>query len=171
MCIYNYIVCAVFWLLFTLMLLAVGKQLCKKDTFSESLVWGYLCYSFPVAVGGMVVQIFNLPWICFATFVAVLWLVLVLLLVASVRKAPFCLSRKIIQEYVKNNWAIYLTMIILVGLTLLYYAGFWLGNHQDDGYYITKVATLPYGQTGGNFMYPLGVEGNGSIPILLIRGR
>lgn len=161
MCIYNYIVCAVFWLLFTLMLLAVGKQLCKKDTFSESLVWGYLCYSFPVAVGGMVVQIFNLPWICFATFVAVLWLVLVLLLVASVRKAPFCLSRKIIQEYVKNNWAIYLTMIILVGLTLLYYAGFWLGNHQDDGYYITKVATLPYGQTGGNFMYPLGVEGNG----------
>lgn len=160
MCIYNYIVCAVFWLLFTVMLLAVGKQLCKKDTFSESLVWGYLCYSFPVAVGGMVVQIFNLPWICFAIFMAVLWLVLILLIFASARKATFCLSRNTVREYVKNNWAIYMTMIILIGLISLYYAGFWLGNHQDDGYYITKVATLPYDPTGGNFMYPVGVERN-----------
>lgn len=161
MLIYNYVVCALFWMVFTLMLLAVGKQLCKKATFSESLIWGYLCYSFPVAVGGMIVQIFDLPWICFTVFMAALWIVFIVLLVISTRKEPLVLSKNIVQEYVKNNWMIYLTMIILIGLILLYYAGFWLGNHQDDGYYITKVATLPYSQTGGNFVYPLGVEGNG----------
>lgn len=42
-----------------------------------------------------------------------------------------------------------------------YFAGFWLGNHQDDGYYITKVATLPYSQIGGNFNYSVGVTSSG----------
>lgn len=41
------------------------------------------------------------------------------------------------------------------------YAGVWLGNHQDDGYYITKVADLPYGRIGENINYSLGVQQQG----------
>ena len=54
-----------------------------------------------------------------------------------------------------------ITIAVLAGLTCLYFAGFWLGNHQDDGYYITKVATMPYTQTGGNFVYPIGRDNPG----------
>ena len=46
-------------------------------------------------------------------------------------------------------------------MLLFYYAGFWLGNHQDDGYYITKVATLPYSPIGGNYNYSVGTMNTG----------
>jgi hypothetical protein len=50
---------------------------------------------------------------------------------------------------------------VLVGLLFFYYKGFWLGNHLDDGYYITKVATIPY--TDGNYSmnYAVGVAKEG----------
>ena len=49
----------------------------------------------------------------------------------------------------------------MIFMLLFYYAGFWLGNHQDDGYYITKVATLPYSPIGGNYNYSVGTMNTG----------
>lgn len=157
---FDYVSCTAFWLIFTGMLCLIGRQICKKESFSEAFISGYLLYSFFVAIGGIVVQLFNLPWIYFAVFMGILWCILVVLIVISCKKKKICLSALDVKHYLKNNWVIYLTLFILVGITLLYYAGFWLGNHQDDGYYLTKVATLPYSQTGGSFMYPVGTARN-----------
>ena len=33
---------------------------------------------------------------------------------------------------------------------VFYFRSFWYGNHLDDGYYITKVATIPI--DGGNYV-------------------
>lgn len=155
---YSYVACSFFWLAFTLLLCLIGKQLCGRKSFSECMISGYLFYSFPVAICGMIVQIFNLPWISFAIFMVILWCVLIGSIIYKTRNNAISFLNIDFKAYLQNNWVIYFVLVILVFMSLLYYAGFWLGNHQDDGYYITKVATLPYTQTGGNFMYPLGVN-------------
>lgn len=154
---YSYLVCGIFWIIFTLMLCMLGAQICKQKSFSGSLTYGYLFYSFLVAIGGMIVQIFNLPWIGFAGYMVVLWCAIIFLLIKyRWKRNDRSLFKDGMLVYLQNNWMILFVMIILIGLTCLYFSGFWLGNHQDDGYYITKVATMPYTQTGGNFVYPIG---------------
>lgn len=39
-----------------------------------------------------------------------------------------------------------------------YFRLYWYGNHLDDGYYLTKVATLPYEENSFRMNYSVGVE-------------
>ena len=68
----EYLICSVFWCIFTLMLYTFGKVI-KRDSksFSESLIWGYIVYSMLIAVVGMPMQILNLPWIVFGVYVGI----------------------------------------------------------------------------------------------------
>lgn len=158
----DYLICTIFFVLFTVMLYALGTVILKKEDVSEALISGYLVYSFPVAVGGITVQLLNLPWACFAVFLAALWGVLAAVMVYRGKKDQIKIAAvSSMKQYLSENWMVLFVMVVLIGLTCLYYAGYWLGNHQDDGYYISKIATLPYTQTGGNFMYPLGVSDQG----------
>lgn len=165
---YSYIVCSLFFLVFTILLIFVGRQFFGCREFSESLILGYIVYSFPVAVVGITVQLLNLPWIIFAAFLGIEWIILAAGSVLIMKKK----GRKIIggqelREFAKDNWVVFLVTFLMVAVMLLYYRGFWLCNHQDDGYYITKVATLPFTQTGGNYNYALGVDNPGFSSYLL----
>lgn len=165
---YSYVVSTVFFGFFTLFLSAIGNCICKKKSFSESLVSGYIYYSFGIAIAGIGVQILNLPWHVFAVLMNAWWMFLLIFCIyLHIKKNRKIISIYNIKEYWVNNWVILIIMVILVGFTLLYYKGFWLGNHQDDGYYISKIVTMPTTQTGGNFMYPLGVSVLGFNPYVV----
>lgn len=55
----EYLVCGCFFLIFTMLLYALGKAVdIKEESYSVKFIKGYLVYSFFVAIGGMSVQLF-----------------------------------------------------------------------------------------------------------------
>ena len=160
----DYIICIIFWSIFTISFFGFGKAITKdKDiTFSHGLVLGYLVYSFLVALGGIPLQLLNVQWIYFAIYIVILWIFIWFYMIYSWKKLNLYneFAWKV-KKYIRNNWVLYMVGAVLILMMLCYYAGFWLGNHQDDGYYITKVATLPYGTIGGNYNYAVGMENQG----------
>ena len=158
---YDYLMCTLFWILFVAVLLILGRTVnVGKQTLAADLITGYCVYSVCIAVGGIILQLVNVRWIFFAFYVMVLWIAMLIFIVTKGKKnlAVFKIDLK---KYLKENWVLYIVCAVLIIMLCCGYAGLWLGNHQDDGYYITKVATLPYGNIGGNFNYSLGTEQQG----------
>lgn len=158
----EYLICIIFWGLFTFLLNNFGKIITsEKGSSSYHLTVGYLVYSFFVAIGGIIVQLANLKWNVFAVYLGCLWIGMLIYSVYKVRKESLPVFSIDIKEYIKANWIIYGICLVFIALLFFYYSSFWLGNHLDDGYYITKVATLPYSQVGGNVNYSVGVDNEG----------
>lgn len=158
----NYVLCGVFWTIFTLLLHMLGRVATKgKKSESYGLMTGYLVYSILIAVGGMAIQFANLPWVIFAGYTAVIWMVLIAYILYRQKKEPISFFQTSIKQYIKNNWVIYTVLAVFVGMLFFYYRGFWLGNHLDDGYYITKVATLPFTHSSYSANYSVGVVNAG----------
>ncbi len=68
----EYLICSVFWCIFTLMLYTFGKVIKRDQKVSREFNWGYIVYSMLIAVVGMPMQILNLPWIVFGVYVGML---------------------------------------------------------------------------------------------------
>ena len=100
----EYLICSVFWCIFTLMLYTFGKVI-KRDSksFSESLSWGYIVYSMLIAVVGMPMQILNLPWIVFGVSVGMLWGGIFAYIIYGIKYKKVKLSNGDVGEFLKNN--------------------------------------------------------------------
>ena len=160
----DYLLCTIFWFVFTVCIYTFGNAISKTKeiSFSYGLVLGYLVYSFLVALGGIPLQLLNAQWKFFALYMAILWILLLAFTIYTWKKLKlYTQFAQGVKLYIRSNWVLYVVCALLILMMLCYYVGFWLGNHQDDGYYITKVATLPYGTIGGNYNYALGVENKG----------
>lgn len=157
----EYILCMLFWVIFTALLYLTGRAAAGKEkSESYAMTTGYLIYSVPVAAGGMLVQLTNLPWIMFAVWMAVIWLALTGYILYTGKKSPG-VYRFNLWGYIKNNWILYVILAVFTAMLFFYYRGFWLGNHLDDGYYLTKVASLPYTTTGYSTNFAVGVANAG----------
>lgn len=155
---WDYATSIVFYALFIWMLYALGNVIIKTERDQTvKCVAGYLAYSFCVALIGIFVQLLNIKWKLFATFMLILLagIIIVIIITKRNRGALFTCS---LQEYISNNWFIYFLTAILCFMMLFYFRSFWYGNHLDDGYYVTKVATVAYdgGNYRGNFAVGLG---------------
>lgn len=158
----EYVVCMIFWVVFTIMLYGLGRAVTKgKKSESYSLLMGFLVYSLPVSAGGIIIQLSRLPWICFAVYLAVTWVALIGYMIYVKRKNSVKIFYVDIRRFLIDNWLLLVILAVLTGMLLFYYRGYWLGDHLDDGYYITKVATIPY--TNGNYAmnYSVGVPNKG----------
>lgn len=157
----DYLVCILFWIIFTIILYMFGKAVGKSKSVSGDFITGYLIYSFFVAVGAIPMQLADLPWMLFAIYMGILWIGMagIILYTAKRKKVGFYAIN--IKKYIMENWFLYVICIIVIFMLAFCYAGFWLGNHLDDGYYVTKVATMPYTQIGGNYNYSVGIPGTG----------
>lgn len=155
----EYIINVLFWLLFTLMLYGFGRALCKKErSNSFYLVTGYLAYSLIVAVGGLVVQLSNVSWNIFAGYMILVWGLMAGMLIVRRKVFQTTSYRVVIFNYIKDNWILFIVCLFLCGMLFFYYNAFWYGNHLDDGYYVTKVATMPYNLTNFRTNYSVGVQ-------------
>ncbi|MGF0101174.1 DUF6077 domain-containing protein [Bariatricus sp. SGI.019] len=163
----EYFVCTLFMCAFILVLYAFGNILIKNDeSQAVKFIVGYLVYSFFVAVGGIIIQLLNLAWIIFSIYLMII-LVGMFLGIWKFKKKQGKIINCSIKEYIMNNWFLILVCVISCCMLLFYYRSFWYGNHLDDGYYITKVATLPYEKSGFRTNYAVGVEQGAAISYLL----
>lgn len=157
----DYLICTIFWMLFTILLYMFGRAISKKErNVSFSFVIGYVVYSFLVAIVGIPVQLMNLPWMIFSVYMGILWCAIIVVIIYAAKKKNKKYTFNV-RAYIKENYFLYIVCAIVIFMSAFYYAGFWLGNHLDDGYYITKIVTLPYTQMGGNYNYPVGVSNTG----------
>lgn len=157
----QYLLCLCFWGLFTIFLYGFGNVLAPKKNHSYKFLMGYMGYSFLVALGGIPLQLLNMPWISFAIYMGLVWIFIVAVIVFGQVKCGIKIYEFHLKDYIRENWMLYVISAVMIAMLFFYYAGFWLGNHQDDGYYINRVATLPTMTLGGNFNFAVGVENSG----------
>lgn len=121
----------------------------NKKSYAYSFVIGYIIYSFLVAVIGIPIQIFNLPWMVFFVYMIILLLGILLYIGITIRKKELVFSKDLLLDYIKHNWFLYVGAVIIVCFSLTHLSTIWANNLTDDAYYLNRMATLPY--TGNPF--------------------
>ncbi len=116
----------------------------NKKSYAYSFVIGYIIYSFLVAVIGIPIQIFNLPWMVFFVYMIILLLGILLYIGITIRKKELVFSKDLLLDYIKHNWFLYVGAVIIVCFSLTHLSTIWANNLTDDAYYLNRMATLPY---------------------------
>ena len=154
-------------MIFTMLLYALGKAVdIKEESYSVKFIKGYLVYSFFVAIGGMSVQLLHLKYRIFFAYMSVVLLLAVLKIIYSIKQENY-IKIVTLKNFVKCNWFLIVLTIILCYMTFYYYRAFWYGNHLDDGYYLTKIATIASGCENNIDNIPVGVGKGLGITYLL----
>lgn len=122
-----------------------GMCLTKNNkSYAYSFVIGYIVYSFFVAVVGIPIQILNLPWNIFFYYMIILLLGIIGYIVFCLKREIIHLDKNVIFDYLKNNWFLYVGAFVCIVIGLTQVSNIWQNNMTDDGYYLNKIATLPY---------------------------
>lgn len=116
----------------------------NKKSYAYSFVIGYIIYSFLVAVIGIPIQIFNLPWMVFFVYMIILLLGILLYIGITIRKKELVFSKDLLLDYIKHNWFLYVGAVIIICFSLTHLSTIWANNLTDDAYYLNRMATLPY---------------------------
>ena len=154
-------------MIFTMLLYALGKAVdIKEESYSVKFIKGYLVYSFFVAIGGMSVQLLHLKYRIFFAYMSVVLLLAVLKIIYSIKQENY-IKIVTLKNFVKCNWFLIVLTIILCYMMFYYYRAFWYGNHLDDGYYLTKIATIASGCENNIDNIPVGVGKGLGITYLL----
>ena len=123
----------------------LGIAITKREShYSYSFVIGYIVYSFLVAVVGIPIQLLELPWHIFFYYMIGLWVVLIVYIVIRFIHRHLSFSFSKWKDYMAGHWFLYVGAIVLTVFGLMHIKTILENNNTDDGYYITKIATLPY---------------------------
>lgn len=154
---WNYLGNLLFWCMFIFIIYAFGNSLRpQKEGQAVKFVAGYLGYSFLVAIGGITIQLLNIKWTFFAGYMCVVIAGIIIWSIWKKRKRTSLFSCSV-KEYISDNWFVFLVCMILCMMLLFYYRSFWYGNHLDDGYYITKIATVAHDSTNYKSNFSVGI--------------
>lgn len=147
---YSYLAGLLFIIFYVLFMYLIGSACYKKEgSYPSHFIVGYLIFSFFVAIGGIPIQILNLPWLVFVGYMIIVY---VLLAVWSIRRLDK-VNKKIIdtskiKDFIKNQWFIVFLSLLLVIIASTNIEYIWMNNCMDDGYYLGWVSGVPYGING-----------------------
>lgn len=164
---YSYIIGILFLIVSTFYLSELGKYCFnfKNRSFSLNLILGYVVYTFIQAIGGITVQILQLPWLCFFWYMILILIAITTYIIYNKRKE----SSKLIGDFsivchLKNYWYIYVLSIILLFFSIMKYDMIWLANCLDDGYYLNLISSYPYVDNPYVIVPATGLNGGFFIP-------
>ncbi len=155
----------VFLLIYILYMYFIGGAATNKQgSYPYQFIVGYLIYSFVLGLGGMFIQILNLPWALFAIYmVIVLFGLAILAVIKCMREGIQILDPTRILDFVRDQWFIVVVAIFLTIISRSNLLWLWGNNASDDGYYISLVGSLPYSDfyTNPSTGIPMGLKGIG----------
>lgn len=141
---YDYLKGIIFVCVYMLLNFLFGTAILKKyDSAPKSFVIGYITFSALLAIVGIPIQLFALSWNLFLIYMVLLIVCIIVFSIYRIRKYDI-LKNFDIDNFIKNNWFLLFLGIVLVVISTIYFEWYWLNNGLDDGYYINKMATLPY---------------------------
>lgn len=121
-----------------------GYSIRKEQHFSKNLLAGYIGYSFIMAIGLMVIELLNLPWKIALIYFFVAVLGIALFIVQSFIKNKLSITTKDFKRFIKENYFLFIIVLILLFISFISFNVYWLNNHLDDGYYLSKIVKMPY---------------------------
>ena len=161
----DYIKGICFLVFFITFIYHLGKTLCKNSSsYGYNFLVGYIVYTVLQALGGIVVQYFKIDYAIYQGYMIVIVLLLIGFIVYKKEFDYQHIKENIIQHF-KKYYMFYGISLILLLLNLMAVNYLWLGNHQDDGWYLLKVAQAPYLHGNYDINYATGF----SSPLGLVR--
>lgn len=144
---FEYIKGIIFVILYFTFLYIFGCSL-LKDKYIENaplrFLVGYITYALLLALGGIPMQFFGVPWKMFAIYLVAVIIAVSLFSAYRIYKEKIKLFTTSITEFIRQYWFMFFLGIILVGISSICLDWYWLNNGLDDGYYLTRIASLPY---------------------------
>lgn len=166
----DYLKGLVFLIFFITYVYNLGKCFDKNNhTFGYRFMIGYILYTMMQAVGGGLTQIFQIDYIIYQSYMIIM---VFLSCIYILRKMEFDYKKVNLKNildgiysHFKKYYLLYLIATILLVLNVMATNYLWMGNHQDDGWYLLKVAQAPYLQGNYNINYATGF----TAPLGLVR--
>lgn len=123
----------------------LGRKFNTNGRFTMDLIFGYLIYSLIQMIGAAVVQLFKLDYSVYKIYM-ILFMIICLYYIHKDLKCLFEKGnlKQQIKKHLSNYYLLYLISFGLLCMALLMTNYMWVGNHQDDGWYLMKVAQAPY---------------------------
>lgn len=146
-------------LLFLIWMIALsylfGFSIRKEHNFSTNLITGYIGYSFIIGLGLMVIELFDVPWM-FALIYFFLTIIFILFyIIYSIKKNKLKITKEDIKNLFQENYFLFIIVLILMFISVISFSVYWLNNHLDDGYYLSKIVKMPYLDTPYSYDYPV----------------
>ncbi len=141
----DYIKSFLFLIFFITMLQVLGKKVSHRDRFTLNLIYGYLAYSLIQMIGAVFVQLFKIDYIVYKIYM-ILFVMLCIYIMYEEWKNSYEKDdiRQIIKQHFSKYYLLYIISFGLLACALMMTNYLWVGNHQDDGWYLLKVAQAPY---------------------------
>ena len=141
----EYITGIIFFTLFSIFMYIIGSVIIKDDErYSYKFIIGYLIYSFFVAIFGIIVQVFNLPWIMFEISMFIILISLAGFCIYKIKKFNIRIMPKDLKKFIYEHWFLFVLLLFLMFLTFFHFNSYWFNNHLDDSFYINKMSLFPY---------------------------
>lgn len=115
-----------------------------KDNAPLRFLTGYISYALLLAVGGIPMQIFGFPWKIFEIYLICIVIIVIGYSIYRIYTNKIKIFTMNIFSFMKQYWFMFIFGIVLVGISSLCMDWYWLNNGLDDGYYLTRMASLPY---------------------------
>lgn len=110
----------------------------------KRFVVGYICFAAIIAIGGIPIQLLNLTWNMFFIYFLIITIFFIIFSVYRIYKKKIKLFNGDFYGFIKQYWFLFFLTIILVILAATNLDWYWLNNCLDDGYYLNRMATLPF---------------------------
>ena len=155
---FDYLVGLLGIIFFILFYYLLGSAVLKsQDSFSKSLIYGYIVFSFFSAVFLIPIQLLHLSWELANFTVIFLWVLGIVFIIYRIKNKQIIFKRSLFKQFLKNNYFSFVISLLLIGIFLLQFDLIWINNHLDDGYYLVKIATLPYLEEPFSTSYASGI--------------
>ena len=148
-----------------------GYSIRKEQHFTKNLLTGYIGYSFIMAIGLMVIELLDLPWKIALIYFFISVLGIVLFIVQSFIKNKLRITIKDFKSFIKENYFLFIIVLILLFISFISFNVYWLNNHLDDGYYLSKIVKMPYVDNPNYYNYSVNCSSAASISYKINTGE
>lgn len=146
-------------LLFLIWIIALsylfGFSIRKEHNFSTNLITGYIGYSFIIGLGLMVIELFDVPWMFALIYFFLTIFFILFYIIYSIKKNKLKITKEDIKNLFQENYFLFIIVLILMFISVISFSVYWLNNHLDDGYYLSKIVKMPYLDTPYSYDYPV----------------
>lgn len=143
-----------------------GKKITRDNhSFSKNLLIGYVLYSACQAIIGFFTQVFGIDFFIYKWMMIVVVLAILvytfktdLIKLKNKTAVRHCLTS--FKQHIRSHKLLYILALVLCIMSVMNIVYMWMGNHEDDGWYLMKVALSPFMEGNYDVVYATGFSDN-----------
>nr|WP_317999598.1 DUF6077 domain-containing protein [uncultured Faecalibacillus sp.] len=146
MIILNYLITILFFALLGIFYFLLGTAIVKNDNKLETtkMIVGFIIHTLLLSFVGIIFQAVQIQWKLYLIFTIVWTLCCIVYSIYIIRRKKLKIFNHGINIFIKKYW-FFLVLLSIFTITVLCNAGrMWADNLTDDGYYLVRIANLPY---------------------------